>query len=248
MIYVTPAIPLHRDTRNAWRLANAKLIKHASSPPPGSIFINLGKADLGQVREGVHLFNKPDVVSKLLTPGSMRRYFGDFLPPRRLRNSSAYWLKGPGRHGRNKTKLSGSVQALPDADWDTQKHIDGQEYRIITVGRKIIQCHKMNYVSERINPMTATMSEVFSHIFSSDSERRYLWTPRVEVPKYVRRLVRHAQETLNDEMTVIGWDVIDDGERAYILEGNTCPGVNEKTAKRIVEAVTNLVNTTNQTQ
>ncbi|KKL87884.1 hypothetical protein LCGC14_1930230, partial [marine sediment metagenome] len=38
---------------------------------------------------------------------------------------------------------------------------------------------------------------------------------------------------------IIGWDVIisDDGYNTFILEGNSCPGVNAATAGRILNAI-----------
>ena len=102
---------------------------------------------------------------------------------------------------------------------DVQKHISGQEFRVITVGHKVVQVTKRDG----------------GHL---SSDRIYSWVGVHDAPAIVKDVARLAARELLSSKTIIGWDVISDPDTsAYILEGNSCPGVNEHTAHRILNAV-----------
>jgi len=172
------------------------------------------------------IWNEARVVEPLLTPQASRELLGRLMPLGSVYcGPGYYWLKGAGRGGANKQKLFvRNGQEFDDlyeqARWmegDVQQHIDGQEYRVITVGEKVVQ----------------VMKRTGGHLAS---DRVYTWVGVEGCDSEVKAIAREAAMKLANSKTIIGWDVIQ-GERAYILEGNSCPGVNEATARRILDAV-----------
>jgi len=69
--------------------------------------------------------------------------------------------------------------------------------------------------------------------------RVYQWIGVSACPPGIKYVAREAAKQLDNEQTIVGWDIIvdEDDDRVYILEGNSCPGVNTATAKRILDAV-----------
>jgi len=222
------SIPLALDTRDAWKSAGAVFARRTSDDDRirnisyDAPIINLGSSQC--MIEGI--WNEARVVEPLLTPQASRELLGRLMPLGSVYcGPGYYWLKGAGRGGANKQKLFvRNGQEFDDlyeqARWmegDVQQHIDGQEYRVITVGEKVVQ----------------VMKRTGGHLAS---DRVYTWVGVEGCDSEVKAIAREAAMKLANSKTIIGWDVIQ-GERAYILEGNSCPGVNEATARRILDAV-----------
>ena len=191
--------------------------------------INLGDTtfnpDATKLREyGITgtVYNLGDNIRHITQPGRTRLRIGEFLPPdpRQPHWTQEYsWIKAPGQAGQGKTRVQTAeavTMSIP-ASWDMQVHVDGQEYRVITVGDKVVQ------VSER---------------FGLDGNRTYKWIGVQAAPVSVKEIAREATRRL-DGRNIIGWDVIsgDTPNSTYILEGNSCPGVNQATAQRIVNMI-----------
>ena len=222
------SIPLSIDTRDAWKEAGAVFARRTSDDDRvrniayDAPIINLGSSQC--MIEGI--WNEARVVEPLLTPQASRALLGRLMPLGSVYcGPGYYWLKGAGRGGANKEKRfirnGQEFDALYEqARWmegDVQQHVEGQEYRVITVGEKVVQ------VTRRDGGHLA-------------SDRVYTWVGVSDAPYHVKAIARDAAMRLDNSKTIIGWDVIDDG-RAYILEGNSCPGVNASTARRILDAV-----------
>ena len=225
------SIPLALTTRDAWKANDAvfalrtsddERIKRIAHDAP---IINLGSSQC--MIEGI--WNEARVVEPLLTPQESSNLLGTLMPSGGYEGPGYYWLKGAGRGGANKEKLfirnvQEFYELLSRAQWmegDVQQHIDGQEYRVITVGNKVVQ------VTRRDGGHLA-------------ADRVYTWVGVSDAPHNVKVVARDAASRLANDKTIIGWDVITDdslGDYAYILEGNSCPGVNVATAGRILDAV-----------
>ena len=223
------SIPLALTTRDAWKENGAMFAKRTSDDrriamlADGGTIINLGSSTFALT--GSNVWNERKVIEPLLTPFTSRTLLGSLMPSGRYEGPGYYWLKGQGRGGANKEKLFiRNVQEFNElmvrADWmegDVQQHIEGQEYRVITVGEKVVQ----------------VMKRTGGHLAS---DRVYTWVGVQGCDSIVKAAARKAAMKLANSNTIIGWDVIDNG-RAYILEGNSCPGVNVATAGRILDAV-----------
>lgn len=212
------------------RSVHSKLDLMVRSYDANSPIINLGDmgfnpSDLDLEVRGINpdkYYNRPEVVRPLVRPGTARRLLDEFMPsdPRAsgMMGISHAWIKAPGQAGQGKTKIPVySPNDLPEipADWDMQVHVEGQEYRVVTVGTKVVQ------VNER---------------YGENGSREYTWVGVRNSPGPVKTIAREAARRLEDERTIIGWDVIH-GDRTYIFEGNTCPGTNNALAERIINQV-----------
>jgi hypothetical protein len=165
------------------------------------------------------VYNLGDNIRHITQPGRTRLRIGEFLPPDPRQGGRGHehtWVKAPGQGGQGKVRIQTAealVKSIP-ASWDMQLHVDGQEYRVITVDDKVVQ------VSERYGP---------------DTDRTYKWIGVKAAPVPVKEIAREATRRLNGR-NIIGWDVImgEAPNTTYVLEGNSCPGVNHATAARIV--------------
>ena len=222
------SIPLSRVTRDAWKAAGAMFARRDSTPErirmlgESRTIINLGGSNMNI--EG--MWNNAPDIAPLLTPMASRAKLDNLMPTNRWYGMGSYWLKGQGRGGANKEKVllvhrGEHNDLLERAAWmngDVQYHIEGNEYRVITVGTKVVQG--------------------MTRVDNADGERAYVWTGVNGLPSTVKEIARKAAMLMNHERLIVGWDVIEQSmDRAYILEGNSCPGVNEATANRILDAV-----------
>ena len=220
------SIPLSSTTRNAWKEAGAMFARRDRNQyevmdiANGRPIINLGNSAMH-----IHgAWNDAIIVKPLLTPAASRELLGSLMPTNAYLGAGDYWLKGQGRGGANKEKLyvdhlSDHDELKVQASWnegDVQQHIVGEEYRVITVGHKVVQ------VSKR---------------YGINGQRSYEWVGVQGAPSNVKEIAREAARLLQSEKTIIGWDVMHAGQDAYILEGNSCPGVNGATANRILDAI-----------
>ena len=221
-ILAVRSIPMSTETTAAWKAAGVDIAERRRSVEqimmmPYDVVINLGNARFNPTHTD-RVINLGTTIKDLVTPGGTRRKYDDLIPPEPSSYPCDAWLKGPGHGGRNKSRRRLQNAGAPEPRrWDIQLHIEGQEYRIITVGKRIVQQFRRNNgaLDGRL--------------------RDYRWLSRLDTPKDVRKLVHTAAARL-ESRTIIGWDVIlpNEGDNCFLLEGNSCPGVNEATARRIV--------------
>jgi len=220
------SIPLSRDTRDAWKDAGAMFARRERNDTEiqriadGRPIINLGSSTLGLTS---NVWNEADNIAPLLTPASSRVVFNDLMPTDEWIGPDFYWSKAPGRGGNGKQRYylndkQGHNVIKSDSDWnegDIQLELVGQEYRVITVQDKVVQVMKRS---------------------GTNGSRTYEWLGVKAAPSHVKDVARKAADRLNGR-NIIGWDVVEWYGRAYIFEGNSCPGVNAATASRILDAV-----------
>lgn len=228
---VSHDIPLSRQTVDAWKENGGVVLKrhrniafiqdYLDRHPDTEFVLNLGSAVSATINPDIPVINHNRVVSPLWDPGSTRERFDSVLPPRPPIGHTDWWSKSVGRAGRGKQRISFPYAGDDGlgSDRDVQVHIDGQEYRIVTVGERIVQ--------------------QFAR-FGPNGDRRYSWLPREEIPNEITDVVARATRELGS-YTLIAWDTILGADGAYVLEGNCCPGVKTYTATRIVKAVRRLV-------
>jgi hypothetical protein len=184
--------------------------------------INGGRSDFPHIESAngrpITVFNQGPDIKPLTTPGGTRLLLPTFIPPRPASYPADIWYKGPGRGGVNKNQqfsTYGPVGEL-DPEWDCQLHIEGQEFRLITVGHKIVQQFERH---------------------GSNENREYFWVAQYELNQGLKNHVRQAATKITGN-NIIAWDCILSTEgNPYILEGNTCPGVNQRTVERILKEI-----------
>lgn len=221
------SIPLSKDTRDAWRDAGVRLVRRSSlnSRAIRAIverldeprILNLGNLDIDFSGIKCDIYNRPDTIRAISHPVSLRHTLGDFIPEQ-TRNGP-HWHKEGGFGGRGATfheKLLGECVAFGG---DVQAHVNGVEYRVITVGNVVVQASKKVNV-EWVNG---------KHNFD------YEWcgVDGIRSNGIIPYLKSAIEAVPGGSMAVLGWDIIV-ADRCYIIECNTSPGVNEPTAKRIV--------------
>jgi len=215
------SLPLSEETKQAWRAVGAFYPRRGSSVErieqvaAGAEFIlNLGSSKF--VSDGtIQVWNQGNDIYPLLWPGMSRELFDDLMPPRPTTFPSNVWIKPPGRGGRGKYHLNVGQELVLPRQWDWQVNVNGREYRLITVGDKIVQQF---------------------HRHGDNEDRSYQWLPAEDTPSNIRAMAKTAASRVYGE-NVIAWDLILDGAQAYLFEGNTCPGMSEPTAQRIVDAI-----------
>lgn len=227
---VVRSIPLSRETRDSLKsIPDLTLMKRsrrineavkAAHSYGYDVLWNYGNTqDIGITEnDTVLIVNEPGVVKQLVTPGAMRRSLGEFLPPLPYPGDKG-WVKGPGRGGQNKDyhENVGDFYLSEHSDYDVQTHIVGQEYRVVTVGHKVVQ----GFIR-----------------YGANGNRAYVWCGLAGLPDGLKDFVRKAAKRLHG-MNVLSWDTIreDDTGRFYIFEGNTSPGLNEATAGRVYKTL-----------
>ena len=210
------SVGLSRETRQAWNAVDVQFARRERTSrevltmPDYDIVINLG-ASYFEGGGDNRVWNDGVNIKPLIWPGTARELFDDLMPVQPSEFPADVWIKAPGRGGRGKYMKSVDRSLVLPAEWDWQKHVEGIEYRVITVHDKVVQ----DFIRSGPN-----------------GDREYTWTPMAEVPRIVKRLARKAARRL-DGYNVIAWDLISDGQTAYLLEGNSCPGMSEPTAQRI---------------
>lgn len=221
---IVQSIPLNRRSKQYWKDAGGVFFRRDRSEAVIRAYqadydavLNLGSSEFEGDTFNIPVFNPGRVVRKLLTPGATRKEIPHLLPPAPLDLPGTAWIKRPGRGGNGKELglvTSEMIRSLP-REWDIQQHIEGKEYRVVTVGPRVVQ------VTQRLNP--------------GERPRHYEWVGLTGTPMVVKNAARAGAAELGD-LSVIGWDIVHspDTDQAYILEGNTCPGVNEPTVERIV--------------
>lgn len=168
--------------------------------------------------EPENVFNRGENIELLITPGKTRYLIGELLPPYPQQNDLPMdtWIKAPGSKGNGKEHklLIETIPTIPKS-WDIQKHINGTEYRVITVDDKIVQTFKRTDIT---------------------GNRTYEWVGVTNTPSPIKQIAKTAAKKLQGR-NIIGWDIMHTTNNAFILEGNTCPGMSIPTAQRITNFI-----------
>jgi hypothetical protein len=234
------SVPLMRSTNVAWKtvpdfyfLARERSARsaraHVNTRSYDAI-INLGRLDVELGESISPVFNDLDTIRAVSTPAALRRTMGDFLPPQ----TPANWIKGPGFGGTGTEFEPGwgfrEYEPLGPGE-DTQAHIEGTEYRVITVGESVVQASRKGERTVGAN---------------GRNQFAYEWVGIQGIRKSgIIPLLKEAIKLVpGGERSVLGWDIILAADKPYVIECNTSPGVNDATAARIVAAVKALVNET----
>ena len=245
-VFVNRSIPLSQESRDGWRNAGAvvlarndgRAIRRLADVSREDVVLNLGIGTMHLV--DCNIWNVPDTVRSILTPAAIRRTMPDLIPPQDF--EGPHWLKGPGQHGVNKqfhdhgegwevNRCDWELDQRPQwaGQWDIQKHIEGTEFRVITVGNSVVQAHRKQ--RSTLPGLEIDFGFEWSWVGVGGIKNNGL------IP-----LVKKAVALIpNGDRSVVGWDCIVGEAGAYIIEGNTSPGVNDATARRIVEAIQRLV-------
>ena len=158
------------------------------------------------------LWNRGEDIRVLVQPASTRTLFNDLMPPQPTEYPVMAWVKAPGYGGRGKEQVElQSARDVPGG-WDVQVHVEGQEYRAITVGDKVVQGYERH---------------------GENGDRSYVWTGVNNLPNDVRILAKTAAGRLHGS-NFIAWDLIMNDDEIGLFEGNSCPGVNSATAQRVL--------------
>ena len=233
-VAVIRTVPLAKDTRNSWTQAGARVIPRktveafmvkANPEPMADIVLNLGwRTDIFK-KAGRKVFNLPSLVRALSYPGDLRRTLGEFLPPLG-EPGKPHWHKLPGYGGEGKTLCADSTCSLSaDSKEDMQSHVEGDEYRINTVGDTIVQAHKK--IGDPVKGF-----EFFWVGVQGISQNGII--------PMLKEAIQSLPESLDWQHSVLGWDIIVGPNGPVILECNTSAGVNYATALRIVQKAVSL--------
>lgn len=220
------SVILSESTTQAWKDAGVSFARRGrpvwavlDMARDYEFLLNLGKSEfnnVGGVVPARKVWNEGRNILPLLYPGFTRQLLGDMMPPQPTEWPAEVWIKAPGMKGKGKyLKTIDRGLTLP-AQWDWQVHVVGTEYRVITVGSRVVQSF--------IKTGTAT-------------EREYEWVGTGGTPDEVKRLARAASAKLTGQ-NVVGWDMVFGvNQPPYIFEGNSCPGMNDMTASRVVREI-----------
>ena len=240
--YLIRSIPLSYDTRNAWKAAGAMFYRRDRSAEyinhwhDGSIpIVNLGNMDLEGVSDQFTVYNRPRNVRHLVRPVDTRRSeLSQHLPFNGYDGPGYYWVKLPGRAGIGKKRIQvRNIAGWLDAvDYAGLHHGDvcidvpeiHGEFRVITVGTKVVQASRRTDARLTDGGMDARV------------QRSYEWVGVQGLPSNLKTIAKAAASTLDGD-NVIGWDMYTSPSGDGIFEGNTCPGMNEATAGRILDAI-----------
>lgn len=223
------SVQLSADTTEAWKNNGVGFVRRGRSVIQAALtaldndydfLLNLGKSEFRWPEElelphPAFLWNSGENILPLLYPGRFRHYWDEFMPPRPDSYPADVWIKAPGMKGKGKFRKAIEYPLTLPSEWDWQVHVTGQEYRIVSVGPRLVQSYKR---------------------YGTATDREYEWVGLQGTPPEVKSTVRRAVGQLNG-YNVVGWDVVDTPDGVFIFEGNSCPGVNNATAERIVKEI-----------
>jgi hypothetical protein len=228
------SIPMTRSLRNTWKNTGSVFLRdrplkaniRKTRDLDIDVLLNLGNTNYpltDEIRntltnEQIRYYNPANIILQYNTPGRIRRSnLAPFLPENSNYDDEFSWLKGPGRAGMNKTKVLSNERPLfiPGENWDFQRHIDGQEYRIHSVKDKIVQVHRRQ---------------------GDNTARQYEWLGLQGRPPGVLPFIKNMITLMEYPYIVYAWDVIQEHHtnKWYLLEVNSNPGVNPMTVRRII--------------
>lgn len=218
-VYAIRSVTLSTNTADAWKEGGVRLARRGLTTNEILLYgrdydaiLNLGKTSFRPDTSQI-IWNHGANIESLVYPGPTREMLGEYLPPVPTSYPARVWVKAPGAHGRGKYMVDvDQPLVLPDS-WDWCNHIEGQEYRLVTVGDKVVQ-------------------DFIRH--GNNDNRSYSWLPMREVPTQLKEMVKEAARRVPGD-NVLAWDtIIDENNNPFIFEANTCPGVNTSTVRRIV--------------
>jgi len=220
-ILLIRSVPLSKQTRQAWKNAGGTFRRRGTNKIWLDSFkfdavLNLGSLGEEWDRVPVPVYNMPESILAVSHPKALRRLLNDWLPDNSV--SGSHWHKHGGFGGSGVVFHDTRTSECDGSNGDTQRHIVGDEYRIISVGNKIVQASR-------------------KHGSHSNFEWEWIGVEGVNKNGIIPFLKKAIEQVPNGGRTVFGWDVIHDGSQPYILECNTSPGVNEASALRIVNAI-----------
>ena len=224
---------MSRTTRDAWRSNGIHIVKRSRDSNrdvratigrvDGRFVINSGSLSHDWAGYPVPVFNTRDSIRAISHPLALRRTLPDFIPPVSM-DGYAHWHKDGGWGGKNKTYHEEGDGGCRFFKGDRQTHIDGTEYRVLTVGDVIVQAS--------LKELTHGVGNFIWHWCGVRGIRDLGIIP----------LVKEAVQNIpNWNWTMFGWDVIVDSNRPYVIEINTSPGVNSSTAKRIIQQIERMI-------
>jgi len=227
------SIPLERSTNIAWKtvpnfwfIARERgwhsVLRHINSRTYQAV-LNLGAIDLDTDAIRTTVFNKVQTIKAISLPSALRRTLEEFIPEQTT--THPHWHKSGGFGGRGNYFCDGRCPA--HVRGDIQRHIDGTEYRIISVGNSVVQASRKSDRRTRRN---------------GRNEFVYSWIGIEGIRKggFIPFIKEAIKEIPHGDTSVLGWDVLHDGDKPWIIEANTCPGVNSHTATRIIEKIKEL--------
>ena len=232
LVVQAPQCPLSSSTRSAWKSAGGVVLKPRNlhqlrrwlAEPPAAyrnpeFIVNSGFSLFTQDDTHVPVINSGDTVSWTTTPYDTYEMVGEFMGEvNRDFSGVPYWLKGPGRGGSNSRYQVTFSPFYTTPPYITQRHYEGVEYRINTVGRRIVQVH------QRSGPNHA---------------RQYNWVGLSGTQRSIKNTLRDALGSSVHKQTLLAWDTIYNqrDDKLIILEANSSPGLNTATAHRIVNEI-----------
>lgn len=229
-ILLIRSIPLSREVRNAWKANGGVFLRRVRNGQVSKVvadkydrLINLGNTNLS-VDGSLLIYNDIHTVRAISLPLALRRTLKDtdLIPSSNIDNSHWHKLGGFGGQGNAFCAPGTGNSRCRGMSGDIQRHIEGDEYRVITVGDTVVQA-SLKHRTERFG------IPVFD----------YEWIGVEGVRK--NGIIPHIKEVVEripgGEQSILGFDIIHDGTRPWTIEINTSPGVNEHTARRIVNAL-----------
>lgn len=223
------SVLLTADTTQAWKEADVQFARRGRTQEAiiqmgresgYEFLLNLGRSQFQPTMmydDPLGFFwNSGQDILPLLYPGLSRELLNDLMPPKPTTYPADVWIKAPGMKGKGKYKKNIPHALTLPPKWDHQLHVEGTEYRVVTVGRRAVQSFVKTDVGDG---------------------REYEWVGLRDTPREIKRIARKAAKRLPG-LNVIGWDIVlGDDDQPLIFEGNSCPGVNWETARRIVQEI-----------
>lgn len=180
--------------------------------------LNYGNREM-PTSDKIPVWNPGELVQAVSKPVDLRKILDSFLPKQNLQTE--HWHKTPGYGGSGKVYHSVACPADYDPPYweDIQQHIAGTEYRINTAGHRVVQAH------------------VKLPLDVGGFEWTWCGLEGIKSGGFIPMIKEALTLIPYSETSILGWDVMHDGERPWVLEINTAPGLNEATASRIAEVM-----------
>ena len=228
------SVPLERSTNVSWKTvpgfyfadrkrSSGSIERHVADRRYQAV-INLGRVDCDFAGAVSPIFNSPATIRSISTPRAIRGTLNDFLPA--YTQGQPHWHKRPGFGGIGKRLCRDDC--VVGADGDIQDHIEGTEYRVVTVGNRVVQASRKGERRTRAN---------------GRNEFDYAWVGVEGIRQTgIIPILKEAIDIVpGGALSVFGWDIILSEDGPFIIECNTSPGVNDATAARIVKTVREIV-------
>lgn len=223
------SVPLMKETNRAWKTVPSFYFVDRKRSPEAinrhiqkrnyEAILNLGRVDLLDLGVDNNLYNHPDTVRAISTQRALRRTLDVSAFPV-YGGQGPHWHKNRGFGGEGTSYCTERCEP----DETTQRHVVGHEYRIVTVGDKVVQASRKGERRLKTNGR-------------NEFDYEWIGVEGVKQGGFIPLLKESIESIPGGGRSVIGWDVIHNGETPFILEANTSPGVNEATAGRIISAI-----------